>query len=88
MNTSPPFEITVDEEINGTREDSTTQSEDRHLKMINKNGKLNQLLTIGEDEYISPSQLSSKSSAKNAKKGFFQNFFQKDLSNKRKRSST
>eukprot|EP00347_Sterkiella_histriomuscorum_P005716 403355542 len=41
-NSTTPQEITVDDENNGTREDSTTQSEDRHLKIINQAQKGNQ----------------------------------------------
>jgi hypothetical protein len=51
---STPQDNTVDEENNGTREDSTTQSEDRYLKMLSKNRLTNSnilLIDSPDDEF-------------------------------------
>ncbi|CDW89981.1 UNKNOWN [Stylonychia lemnae] len=81
------LEITVDEDNNGTREDSTTQSEDRHLKLLSQ-GKLNQFLLIE-----SPTQFTSNEKNYN-KKSIQQSFYQynshqnSDEFIKKRRSST
>jgi hypothetical protein len=53
-NNSPQLDNTVDDEINITKEESTTHSEDKHAKLMGK-GKLSHLLNMDS----TPTQMTS-----------------------------